>query len=175
MSRAYIDLRNKKQLYANKAEKLKYGVCGEILPLSIIKSKRMQKGVYHTEGYRKLSSFGEMTAAEALSVVEGVLVMIEKLKDNLFFPEEYILSPDTVYADEKKQKYMITYIPAGTKQKAKTAVSCFIGEMKRYTTPDGKMYLEALKNITEGGDLKTGRMIGFIENLKREIRVCGIK
>ncbi len=175
MSRAYIDMKNKKQLYANKAEKLKYGICGEILPLSVIKSKRMLKGIYHTEGYRKLSAFGEMNAAETLTVIEGVLVMTEKLKDHLFFPEEYILSPDTVYADEKKQEYRITYIPAGQEQKAERVISCFIGEMKRYTTPDGKLYLDALKNITACGDLKTERMLGFIENLKREIRVCGIK
>ena len=175
MSRVYIDMRNKKQLYANKAEKIKCGICSEILPLSVIKSKRITKGVYHTEGYRKLSAFGEMNAAETLTVIEGVLVMMEKLKDNLFFPEEYILSPDTVYADEKKQKYRITYIPAGQEQKAEQVLSCFIGEMKRYTTPDGKLYLDALKNMAECGDLKTERMVGFIENLKREIRVCGIK
>ena len=175
MSRAYIDMRNKKEIYANKAEKLKYGICDEILPLSVIKSKRMLKGVYHTEGYRKLSAFGEMSAAEVLTVIEGVLVMMEKLKDNLFFPEEYILSPDTVYTDEKRQQYRITYIPAGQEQKAERAVSCFIGEMKRYTTPEGKLYLDALKNISECGNLKTERMLGSIENLKREIRVCGIK
>ena len=175
MSRVYIDMRNKKEIYANKAEKLKYGICDEILPLSVIKSKRMLKGVYHTEGYRKLSAFGEMSAAEVLTVIEGVLVMMEKLKDNLFFPEEYILSPDTVYTDEKRQQYRITYIPAGQEQKAERAVSCFIGEMKRYTTPEGKLYLDALKNISECGNLKTERMLGSIENLKREIRVCGIK
>ena len=175
MSKAYIDMKNKKQIYANKAEKLKGGICNEILPLSVIKSKRVQKGVYHTEGYRKLSSFGEMNASETLTVIEGVLVMIEKLKDNLFFQEEYILSPDTVYTDEQKQKYRITYIPAGREQKAERAISCFIGEMKRYTTSDGKMYLDTLRNMTECGNLKTAPLIGFIENLKREIRVCGIK
>ena len=96
MSRVYINLKNKPLLYESKAERLTAGICNEILPLSIIKSKKITKGIYHTDGYKKVSDVGILSAVQVLSVIEGVIAMSEKLKNNLFFPEEYILSPDTV-------------------------------------------------------------------------------
>lgn len=175
MSSIYVNLKNKPTLYENKREKLIRGVCTEILPISLIKSKKNLKGVYCTDGYRKVSSMGILSAAQVLSVVEGTVVMSEKLKNNLFFPEEYILSPDTVYTDERLEKYRLVYIPAEEKCRFDKSMSCFIGSMKKFTTQNGMLYLDSLMRLAACGNLKTERVVGFIERLKQEIRVCGIK
>ena len=105
MSRVYINLKNKPLLYESKVERLTAGICNEILPLSIIKNRKITKGIYHTDGYKKVSDVGTLSAVQVLSVIEGVIAMSEKLKNNFFFPEEYILSPDTVYIDAKFENY----------------------------------------------------------------------
>lgn len=175
MSRIYINLKNKPVLYENKREKLIGGVCNEILPLSVIKGKKTLKGVYFTDGYRKISSLDILNASQALSVVEGTIVMSEKLKNNLFFPEEYILSPDTVYTDDKLEKYKLAYIPSVQQCRFEKSMSCFIGSMKKYTTPNGILYLDSLVKLADCGNLRYERMVGFIERLKQEIWACGIK
>ena len=175
MSRVYINLKNKPLLYESKVERLTAGICNEILPLSIIKNRKITKGIYHTDGYKKVSDVGILSAMQVLSVIEGVIAMSEKLKNNFFFPEEYILSPDTVYIDAKFENYKLAYIPAKERCRAEKSLSGFIGCMRKFTTPDGMLYLDTLRNLVESGSLKSERMIGFIERLKGEIRVCGIK
>lgn len=175
MSRIYINLKNKPAIYENKREKLIRSVCTDILPLSVISGKKILKGVYCTDGYMKVSSLGTLSAAQALSVVEGTIVMSEKLKNNLFFPEEYVLSPDTVYTDEKLEKYRLAYIPVAQQCRFDKSMHCFIGSMKKLTTQNGALYLDSLMNLVACGNLKSEGLIGFIEKLKQEIRVCGIK
>lgn len=174
MSRIYIDLKKNSQLYENKAKKLQSGICEEILPLSVVRGKKSLRGIYHSEGYRRLSDLGILEAGQILSVVEGVIAVQEKLRTNLFFPGEYILSPHAIFTDEKLEKYRIAYIPSA-KERPENSLSCFVASMRRYATPDSAPYLEMLRKLAESGELGSQRLIGCIEKMKQEIRICGIK
>ncbi len=179
MSVISIDLRKKLPMYDNKAEKLKGGVCEEILPLSTIKYRRIVRGIYHTEGYRKLSEFSNLSVSEALSAVESVLELREKLRDNLFFPDEYILSADTIFVDEKLERFRLAYIPVaeiGNPEagRAEKSFACFIASLKRQTSEAGAEYLDRLSDFLMGAGANAEIAISFAERLKQEARTFGI-
>lgn len=174
MSRVYIDLKNSPRLYENKVQKLEMGICEEILPLSVVKDKKRQRGVYHTDGYQKLSSLGMLSARQVLSAAGGVIAMQDKLQKNLFFPGEYILSADAIFTDERLEKFKIAYIPV-EKERPEKSLACFVGSMKRYTSIGGAGYLDTLRILIETGTMRSEELIGAIEKMKQEIRICGIK
>ena len=174
MSVISIDLRKKLPMYDNKAEKLKSGACEEILPLSTIKYKRIVRGIYHLEGYRRLSSVSNLSVSQVLSVVESVLELREKLRDNLFFPDEYILSTDTIFVDEKLEKYRLAYIPLAETGRAEKSIACFIASLKRQTGDAGAEYLDRLSDFIMTGGANSAQAIAFAEKLKQEARTFGI-
>ena len=47
--------------------------------------------------------------------------------------------------------------------------------MKELTTENGRTYLETLGAMLECSNLRLRKVIGFIEELKEEIKVCGIE
>ena len=54
------------------------------------------------------------------------------------------------------------------------AISLFIYSLKKHTTENGRTYLETLGSMLEIKGLKLYKVIGFIEELREEINLCGI-
>ena len=117
---------------------------------------------------------GDLSASQVLSVVESVLELREKLRDNLFFPDEYILSADTIFVDENLEKYRLAYIPIAETGRAEKSVACFIASLKRQTSDAGAEYLDRLNNFIMSTGASAEIAIAFTERLKQEARTFGI-
>ena len=73
-----------------------------------------------------------------------------------------------LFADAIRGK-KIVYLYRLKKDAAKNAATALA-----FTTENGRTYLDTLGTLLECTNLKLGRIIGFIEELKEEIRLCGI-
>ena len=84
-------------------------------------------------------------------------------------------SPDTVYVTPDLRQARIAYIPVERYVSEEGALSSLIYTMKELTTENGRTYLETLGAMLECSNLRLRKVIGFIEELKEEIKVCGIE
>ena len=55
------------------------------------------------------------------------------------------------------------------------SLACFFHQLKSVTTENGRVYLDTLGALLSCEKLRTERVIGFIEKLKQEIYLCGIR
>ena len=157
-----------------KREALLSGSCRGVLPLGIIDAAGTKSILYRTEGFIKLSALTTVNSGDILTIVERILECVEICRDCLIFPGEYILSPDTVYLTENLNEARIAYIPTEHYVSEEGAISSLIYSMKGLTTENGRTYLDTLGTMLECTNLKLRRVIGFIEELKEEIRLCSI-
>ena len=157
-----------------KREALLSGSCRGVLPLGIIDSAGEENVFYKTEGFLRLSELTDVKAGDILTIVERILECVETCRDCLIFPGEYILSLDTIYVTSDLKEARIAYIPTEHYVSEEGAISSLIYTMKGLTTENGKTYLDTLGTMLECTNLKLRRVIGFIEELKEEIRLCGI-
>lgn len=162
------------ELYPQKADVLVSGCCEAILPMSMICVGEGKTGIYNTEGYKSLSSMKNINASEILLLVKKVLIMRDICSDYMFFPEEYVLSTETVYLSEKNGDTKLTYISTKNGTSGDKSMIYFLQRLKQLTTDNGQLYLETLIQLFLCENLRTERIIGFIEKLRYEIYTCGI-
>lgn len=161
-------------LFPWKKNVLLSGGCRGVLPFGIIETGEETRGFYRTEGFVRLSELAEIKADEILTVSERVLECVEICRDCLIFPGEYVLSTDTIYVTSDFREARIAYIPLKRYVSEEGALSSLIYNMRRLTTENGRTYLDTLGAMLECSHLKLRKVIGFIEELKEEIRLCGI-
>lgn len=169
-----VNFKDGTALFPWKQDILLSGKCRGVLPLGIVRSKESISGFYSTEGYIRLSSLHDIKAGDILTIAERVLECAEICRDALIFPGEYVLSADTVYISDDLTEARIAYIPEGRSMSEEGAISLFIYSLKKHTTENGRIYLETLGSMLEIKGLKLYKVIGFIEELREEINLCGI-
>lgn len=160
--------------FPERKEILLMGRCRAIMPLNMVGEGSAAFGIYNTSGYRRISSGDIFTAWEVIQIAEKTLECIEICRDYLIFPDEYVLSADTVYVSPDLKEIKLVYIPDDRTCGENTVVSAFVYSLKKYTTDNGRTYLDTLGKLLESQNLKYSRVIGFAEELKREIRLYEI-
>ena len=170
-----VRLTESRSFFPWKKEVLLSGSCRGVLPMGIIEKEDSIWGLYSTEGFVRMSDLTGLTAGDILKVVERTLECVEACRDCLIFPGEYALSTDTIYLTEDLSEARIVYIPTEQYVSEEGAISSLIYAMKGLTTENGRTYLDTLGTMLECTNLKLRRVIGFIEELKQEIRLCGIE
>lgn len=150
-------------------EILLHGGCGMILPFSLMQGKDFCFGVYHTGGYLPLRRTGKMSAEQVLTLAEKILRLVDTCRDYLLFPEEYVLSPDTLYVCRDFSEVKLLYRPMSGKTRTSSGLQDLLQELKPFTTGNGRHFLQLLQELLDRGDWKTDRIIGRLENWKEEI------
>lgn len=169
-----VNFNESRTFFPWKRDVLLSGGCMGVLPLGMTVCKGNENGFYSTEGYIRVSSLENVRAGDILLIMERVLECVEICRDVLIFPGEYVLSPETVYVTEDFREARIAYIPEDRYISEEGALSCFIYSLKKHTTENGRTYLDTLGFMTETKGLKLYSIMSFIEELREEIRLCGI-
>ncbi len=160
--------------YGEKLEVLLQGRCEGIFPISIVKNKESITGFYSTSRYKRLSEFNKLTAGDVLTVVDKIASAIEECNQYLIFPEEYLLTLDTVYAKENFEKVKFTYIPDKNKTGVGKKMKLFLKDLKGVATENGSMYLDMLKEFFDKENLSPSKIKNIVMQLKREVNLCDI-
>lgn len=160
--------------FEEKLETLLNGGCKGIFPISIIKDDEGLKGFYYTTGYSPLAVLEDVTALQVLTLLEKTMEAIEECRQYLIFPDEFVISTETVYASKDLQNVKFTYIPEESDESIGKKLKAFIGELKRITTENGILYLNMMEEIITMESLSLRGIKKLITQLKREINICDI-
>ena len=160
--------------FEEKLETLLNGGCKGIFPVSIIKDDEGLKGFYYTTGYIPLSVIEEASAFQILTLLEKTMEAIEMCKQYLIFPDEFVISTETVYTTKDYNEVKFTYIPEKIKNSASCKLIEFVKELKELTTENGKLYLNMLEEMIAVENLSFRGIKNMIIQLKREINICDI-
>lgn len=150
------------------------GACRGLLPVNMVSEGENLRGVYNLCGFLRLSQLGEQGAWEILNIAEKTLECLEICKDFLLFPDEYVLSPETIFIKEDFNDVRLAYIPAAKRYGENTAITSYISELKKKTTDNGRIYLDTIGKMLECRNLNLYRVISFIQELKHEIKTYEI-
>lgn len=172
--RVIVKFKEEDLMYRGEMDVLTEGVCEGILPISIVKKDKEVTGFYITTGYRRLACMHDVSAYQALTVMEKTIEAMEECRRYLIFPEEFIISPDTAYIDGNFEKVKFTYVPDKSSAGARKKLIRFTQDLKMHTTVNGKLYLEMLCQLLSAENLNVLMINNFINRLKREVIMCRI-
>ena len=174
-SKAMITFEENKLPYQERPDILARGDCKAFLHASFVYEEQKVRIYYETTGYKRLSSWKEVQAKDLLCVIEKLIQSMELARDYLFFPEEYILSTDSIYLNDEMDALKLIYIPADRKISASKSMENFLNAFGRITTENGRMYLHTLKYLLTAEDIKYEKILYFIDELITEASICNIR
>lgn len=139
-----------------------------VLPMSVIHEGERTLGIYSTEGMICISE-GRFSAANILELTERIIVMAEDLKDILIDPNEIVFTKEVIFIDPFVRMTRICVIPhKKDPERPEENVSYLLEEIKELTDERGKAYLDIVIGRYRRSDLSKDRLLGLIEELKRE-------
>ena len=151
------------------------GSCSAVLPMDLYRGRKFCFGVYHTAGMQCLRQCEHLTADQALRAAGALLQMQEVCRDHLLFPEDYVLSLDTLYTKRDYTELQLLFIPAAQKENPLKSLLYLLQSMKKLTSPCGADYLTALQELLQAYSCGSERVLGSLQQWREEIAVSGIQ
>ena len=142
-----------------------------VLPMSSVDEGERILGIYSTEDKLCISE-GRFSSVNILELTGRILKMTEELTDILIYPDEIVFSIKVIFIDTVLRITRICVIPQNKKEIGpKESVSYLLEEIKELTDERGKAYMDIVTDRFRKGNLSIDRMMGLIEELKREAGV----
>lgn len=160
--------------YTMRLDTLISGVCPAFFPVSVRQVGKRLLLTCDPSGYRQLKHWARLDGQQILQMAYAVVQAIEAGKEYLFFPEEYVISVDTVYLREDLSQGRLIFAPVTTPQSATTNLLHFFHTLQERTTDNGRMYLDTLCTLLGAETLRYRRVLAFIHELLTEARLCEI-
>jgi len=148
--------------YESASRKLAASACPVFFPVDIVEEQNRIQAFFHVEGYRRLRDASELSAVEILLLAKSVLRNLQVCRDWFWFPEDYILSVDTVYWKTPTDVRFL-YIPDRQKISASRRLNGFLYSLKEKTGDRGIMYIETCMRFFEGEHLATRQLLAFLD------------
>ena len=174
-NRILVKIPDGKLLYEGRMDPLLCGKCKAFLPVSMVREKGGSWLCFQTDSYKKLSSLEKLTAFELLDVIGKVMQNIKFCREYLYYPKDYILSPETVFCSDDKGKVRFLYLPSDRKISDVNAMKNFCYQLRPLTSENGRMYLETLDHLFSVESLNEIRVQGFLNELMTEAYICGVE
>ena len=142
--------------------------CEGILPFSRLRDGEINIGVYNCEGYMPLRELSNVSGLIALRILELLINTVEQLKDYLFYPDEYIISTDTIFINRDYTNLKFMYIPYKLRLSERRYYKNMVFYLEKVTTEIGREYLEKALVYMDSNP-KYVHLIAYIRNLKSEL------
>ncbi|MDY3239286.1 MAG: DUF6382 domain-containing protein [Anaerovoracaceae bacterium] len=148
--------------------RLAAGVCPAFFPADVILQGEQMQVFYHTEGYRQLRGMRNVPASALLEIIKGILKQLDTCRDWLWMPEEMVLSVDTIFVNEEYQ-IRILYIPEKKSVSENRRLTGLLHTMKGIADEEGIMYLETCMKLVSVDNLRTCRILAFLDHLAMNV------
>lgn len=173
IEKTVVSLDKEKLRFEEKIDFLLSGGCKSIFPISIAEDAQEVRGFYKTAGYRPLSALEYINAFEALNILEKTIDAIEECGEYLIFPEEFIISMETVYMDKSFSRAKITYIPSDDDDGVLPKLSNLIAGLKEIASENGRLYLNMMEEFLSVENLSRQKVKVLLLQLKEKLRFAG--
>ena len=145
-------------------QRLAAGTCPAFFPADVILQGEQMQVIYHLEGYRQLRDMRNVPASDLLEIVKEILKQLDICRDWLWMPEEMVLSVDTICVNKENQ-IRILYIPEKKCVSEIRKLTGLLHSMKGITDGEGIMYLETCIQLISVENLRTCRVLAFLDHL----------
>lgn len=151
--------------YSEKVDRLLGGACPLFLPVDIVRTEKIIHLRYTITGYKTLRNTKELQSILLLKMVRVLLKNMQLAKDWMWYPEEYILSLDTVCISNSSE-VRIMYIPDEHKTSFLTKLHNFFYQLRNVAVPEALPHIEFLDGLLRESEF---RYEGFISEIDRRI------
>lgn len=150
--------------FPSACERLAASACPSFFPASIVQNGKQIQVFFSTEGFRRLRDLEAVPADFMLLIVKEIMKALEACRDRFWFPEEMILSADTIYVNAVGQVRLL-YIPDGLNISVEKKLAALFHSMKALTDSRGCMYLETCMQFITAENLRSRRILAFLDHL----------
>lgn len=145
------------------------GDCPAFFPADVIQSGNSIHLCYSTGNYQSLRRWSNLTSEQVFGAVRAVLIHVEAARDWMWFPEEYVISSDTVWMDITG-RVRILCIPENKEVSYSHRMQCFLHDLKRLSEPAVSSCIELLQEQIAAGNLQTERLLSEIDLMMAELQ-----
>lgn len=144
------------------------------LPAGFVEDSGTLYGYFETEGYRKLSSAGEVGTEALLGLLLKLLRGIRQTEQIYIFSEMYEIRPDCCFVDRDGRDLRMVYVPARRRLPLAEKLAALLKTLQGQCTEEGRRYLSrAAAYLQEDWGYRA--LVHRLEELQREAYLCGVK
>ncbi len=154
---------------SGKISSLAAAECPAFFPADVILLQDTVHLCYSTEGYRPLSRCRELKAEQVFAVVKAVICQVETARDWMWFPDEYVISEDTVWMNSKGQVRML-FVPDDKPVPYSRRLQCFFHGLKRLSEPAVSFYLQTLQELIRSEPVRAEQLLSEIDQMHAEVQ-----
>ena len=155
--------------YPGKICSLTSSSCPAFFPASAVTDGGMIHLYYSVEGYRPLKQCRNLSAEQVLCIAKSVLRNISSCRDWLWFPEDYVLSADTVWVNGQGTVRFLC-IPDPDGPKGLKRFCGLLSSMEQCTDETGIRYLQQLKKTAVSENLTPAGLQYEVDQLIAAVR-----
>ncbi len=156
-------------------ELLTMGLCDLFLQAGFVEDGEQLIGHYRTDGYRSLDSVSEITAEESLSVMIQLFRGIYQCEKHCLFENLFRLDPCRLFVNEDFSKVKTVFIPEEEEKPLTEKLADVISFLGEKGTEESAGYTERARNLILKDEYGYKAQVHHLENLRREVYLCGVK
>lgn len=156
-------------------ELLSLGLCDLFLPAGFVDTQYGIVGTYQTEGFRPLASVAEFSTEEILSVAIRLLHGAYQSEKHCIFAGHFRISADCLFVDQGFQQVRMVF-----RRDASDCTFCeklaeLLETMQEKGCAEGATYIDHAAVFLRTNRYGYKAQLSYLENLRREVYLCGVK
>lgn len=150
------------------------GRCSLFFPAGFIQDAEKIKGIYRTEGYRKLSSLSTISTEDIFTIVLSILHGVHQSEKLYLFQEMFELCGESVYVDKYFATVKLIFIPAAGQTSLQKKLVDLLFALKKKGNEEGYGYIDDGIRFLQENQFGYRAAIHHLESLRKEVYLCSI-
>lgn len=156
-------------------EILSLGLCSLFLPAGFVEEAGVRTCSYKTEGYRPLSSVSSLPTEAILSVAISLLHGAYECEKHCIFSEDFTTEMDCIFVDQGFNRIKMIYRKKAEDTGFSKDLAALLMALSEKGTAAGKGYIENAAEFLVSDEYGYKAQLHHLENLRREVYLCGVE
>ncbi len=143
--------------------------CPAFFPADIIEMQNTVHIRYSTAGYRPLARCSNLGPVPALMLLQDVIRNAEAACDWMWFPEDYVISCNTVWINSRGKVRMMC-LPDQSPQPYFRRMQSFLHDLEKVTEPPVHSLLQSLQKMAGERTMQSSMLLSEIDQLLAEVQ-----
>lgn len=156
-------------------EILSLELCRLFFPVSFVQRDGKLTGIYEAEGFRSLSSAERLSTADILMIAASLLRGVRQAEDRYIFAQLYAIDEESVFIDDKCSTVRLIFVPSCSEETVFERLASLLRRLREKGHEDGLSYVDKSIRFLQSGTCGYKTVIRRLEELRREVYLCGVK
>lgn len=154
---------------SHKIHSLASSRCPAFFPADVVLTQNNVHLRYSTSGYQPLSKHRGLGADSVLETVKRVIQNIQTARDWMWFPEDYLLTADTVWINAEGLTKILC-VPDRSEVSGSRRLCLFLHNLEKTAEQSEVLYLRLLQDMAAAGNVRTEQLLSEIDQMIAEVR-----